>query len=223
MVGLAAALAELPMLLDARGLLDTAAAQSADMTLDTFNGLVAFALPGDDPYSVAQGESFEGPGGVAAGAAQAMIRNLDQYIPVFTGPGETPIPASSGVATGLNDYALGVNALASRGGFPSPFARLSFDEKVEALKRFESEPATANSELRFVGAILPGFAAYLAMSEAPYWDRATRTMTGKPLGWEITGYRGPTDITDELRGSGYWKGHRKAIPSRRRRRRRARS
>jgi hypothetical protein len=220
MLALATALAELPALLDARGLLETAAAQSPDLTHDTLSGLVAFALPGDDAYSVAQGESFAGPGGVAAGAPGAMIRNLDQYIPVFTGPGETAIPASAGVAAGLNDYALTVNPAAAAGAFPSPFARLTFAEKVEALRRFESEPAAANTELRFVGAILPGFAAYLAMSEAPYWDRSSRTMTAKPLAWEITQYRGPTDITDEL--IGYWKGHRKAIPSRRSRRRRRR-
>jgi hypothetical protein len=220
MVGLAAALAQLPAFLDARGLLDTAQAQSADMTQDTFNGLVSFALPGDDAYSVAQGESFPGPGAVAAGAAGAMIRNLDQYIPVFAGAGEAPVPASSGVAAGLNDYALNVNPAAAAGAFPSPFARLTFKEKIEALRRFESEPAAANTELRFVGAILPGFAAYLAMSEAPYWDRGSRTMTGKPLAWEITQYRGPTDITDEL--IGYWKGNRKAIPSKRSRRRKTR-
>ena len=217
MLGLATALAELPVLLDARGLLETAAAQSADMTHDTFSGLVAFALPGDDAYSVAQGESHPGPGAVAAGAAEAMIRNLDQYVPVFAGPNETAIPASAGVAAGLNDYALGVNPAASAGAFPSPFARLTFAEKVEALHRFESEPAAANTELRFIGAILPGFAAYLAMSEASYWDRASRTMTGKPLAWDVAQYRGPTDITDEL--IGYWKGNRKAIPSRRSRRR----
>ena len=208
---MAAALADLPLLLDARGLLATAAAQSSDVTSDTFAGLVAFALPGDDAHSVAQGESFPGPGGIAAGAVEAIIRNLDQYIPVTTVGGEAPIPASTGVAAGLNDYALSVNPAAAAGAFASPFARLSFAEKVEALKRFESEPAATNSELRFVGSILPGFAAYLAMSEAGVWDRSKRTLTKRPIGWDIASYQGPVEGNRDFRG--YWKGNKTARQS----------
>ncbi|MEA2443606.1 MAG: hypothetical protein QOJ12_898 [Thermoleophilales bacterium] len=63
-LGLAAALAELPIVLGRRGLLEQALAQSTDLTTDTLNGLAAFVLPGDDPYSVAQGESHPGPGAI---------------------------------------------------------------------------------------------------------------------------------------------------------------
>jgi hypothetical protein len=220
-LGAATALAELPLLWD-RDLLETAAAQSLDMTEDTISGLVAFALPGNDAYSVAQGESAPGPGGIAAGAVQAMIRYVDQYVGVANGSTESAVPASSAVAAGLNQYALRVNPAAARGGFPSPFARLSFREKAKALQQFEGEPAAANSELRFIGAILPGLAAYLSMSEAGYWDRATRRLNGRPLGWEIARYRGPVEGNAEFKG--YWKGNKVARQSpgygRRRRRQR---
>ena len=81
MLGLATALAELPVLLDARGLLETAAAQSLDLTAATRSpGWSRSPCPATTRYSVAQGESFAGPGGIAAGAVEALIRNLDQYV-----------------------------------------------------------------------------------------------------------------------------------------------
>src|SRR5919204_3213071 len=67
MLGLATALAELPSVLDAKGLLDDARAIGPDVVTDTFSGLVAFVVPGSDPYSVAQGASTSEPGGIAAG------------------------------------------------------------------------------------------------------------------------------------------------------------
>jgi hypothetical protein len=217
LLGLAAALAELPALLDARGLLETAAAQGADVTTDTLSGLVAFSLPGDDAYSRAQGESHPGPGGIAAGAVGALVESLDQYIPAAAfGGRENAVPASAGVAAALNDYALAVNPAAAAGAFASPFARLTFREKVEALHRFEADPLTENTELRFVGSVLPSFAAFLAFSEAAVWNPLTRTLSGRAVGWDITGYAGPAEGHPELRG--YWKRRKRARPSKTRRR-----
>src|SRR5579863_7839448 len=71
----------LPTVLKARGWYDPAYAQSVDLVLDTFNGLAAFILPGDDRYSALQGETASGPGGVAAGGAAAFIADLDRYLP----------------------------------------------------------------------------------------------------------------------------------------------
>ncbi len=220
-VGLAAALADLPMFLGARGLLDEAVAQTADLTTDTLNGLAAFILPGDDAYSVAQGETHPGPGAIAAGTVPNLISSLDRYVPANTiAAGDRTLPASGGIATLLNDYANQVNPAAVRGGFPTAFARLSFTEKAEVFRRFESDPALADSELRFVGGILPGFVAFLAFSEAGVYDPIGRKLTGRAVGWDISGYAGPSDGHNELRG--YWKGHRKAIPSKKPRRRRRR-
>lgn len=221
LVGLAAAL---PGLLQLHGLVDEAIAQSADVTEDTLNGLLAFMFPGDDAYSVAQGQSAAGPGGVGSGVAKTFISNLDNFIPAGTASsGDRSIPASSGVASLLNSYASQVNPAAAGGAFPSAFARLSFAQKAEVFKRFEAEAAAADTELRFVAGILPGFAAFLAFSEAGVFDPATGGVSERAVGWNVAGYAGPAEGHKEHLG--YWKGRRKAIPSagyaRRRRRQRA--
>lgn len=222
--GLAGLGLALPGLLQARGLSDEALAQSADLTEDTLTALVAFILPGDDPYSVAQGQTAPGPGGVAAGVVPTFIKNLDNFVPAGTASsGNVTIPAANGVATLLNTYATTVNPAATRGGFPSPFARLSFQEKVEVFRRFEGEAAAQGTELRFVAGILPGFAAFLVFSEAGVFDPGTRSVTKRPVGWEIASFAGPAEGHREHLG--YWKDRRKATQStgftRRRKRQRA--
>jgi hypothetical protein len=210
MLGAAALAAQLPALLDARGLLAAAAAQSPDLTADTLSGLVAFVLPGNDAYSVAQGVSFDGPGGIASGAVPVLIRVFDNFVAATTvvGPDATP-PASNGIAVLLNEYAMRVNPAATGGGFPSPFARLSFAEKAKVFELFEGEPSADGTELRFVAGILPGFTSLVAVSEAGVYDSERRTVTQRPVGWEISGYVGPADGHDELKG--YWHGFRSAI------------
>jgi hypothetical protein len=220
LLGLAAAL---PGLLQVRGLVDEALAQSADLTADTLSGLVAFMFPGDDPYSAAQGVTAPGPGGIAANVVPTFIKNLDNFVPAGTATsGNVAIPASSGVATLLNTFATQVNPAASGGAFPSAFARLSFAEKAEVFKRFEAEAAAADTELRFVAGILPGFAAFLAFSEAGVFDPATRSVTQRPVSWDLSAYAGPAEGHKEHLG--YWKGYTKARQSagyaRRRKRRR---
>jgi hypothetical protein len=222
--GLAGLALALPGLLELHGLVDDAIAQSADVTEDTLNGLIAFMVPGDDPYSVAQGQTAPGPGGVAANVVRTFIGNLDMFVPAGTATtGDRSIPGSSGVATLLNSYASQVNPVAAGGAFPSAFARLSFAEKAEVFKRFEAEAASADTELRFVAGILPGFAAFLAFSEAGVFDPATRGVTQRAVGWEIASYSGPAEGHREHLG--YWKGKKKAIQSpgyaRRRKRQRA--
>jgi hypothetical protein len=223
--GLAGLAFALPGLLELHGLVDEAIAQSADVTEDTLNGLVAFMFPGDDAYSVAQGQSAQGPGGVAANVVKTFISNLDQFVPAGTATsGDRAIPASSGVASLLNSYATQVNPAAAGGAFPSAFSRLSFAEKAEAFKRFEADAASADTELRFVAGILPGFAAFLAFSEAGVFDPATRGVTQRAVGWDVSSFGGPAEGHREHLG--YWKGHKKAIQSpgyarRRKRQRRA--
>jgi hypothetical protein len=220
--GAALATIDLAALLDSRGLLGEALAQAPDLTRDTLNGLVAFVVPGDDPYSVAQGQSFGGPGGIAAGAVEALIHGLDHYVPLASLPGGNGAPASGGVAMLLNQYALQVNPAASAGGFASPFARLAFDEKAQVFQRFESEPGADGTELRFVAGILPGFVAFLSYSETGVRDVATGELKARAIGWDIAKYGGPAEGHPEL--IGYWRGHRSALkPGARRRRRRRRA
>jgi hypothetical protein len=200
LAGLAAIFAPLPEILGARGLVATAEAQSPNLTADTFNGLFAFLVPGDDEYSKQQGRSTGRPGGVAANAVQTFIYDLDRYVPasVFGSQGAT-VPSSGGVAAMLNSYAVQVNPLAL-GPFVSPFARLSFAEKAEVFRRIEADLEGTGSEFAFVAGIVPGFATFLAFSETGVFDSARRQVTGRPVGWQLTNYAGPSDGWPEFRG-----------------------
>jgi hypothetical protein len=198
---------DLVALLDKKGLLATAQAQSADLTVDTLSGLIAFVVPGNDPYSVAQGEKANGPGGIAAGGVEALIAGLDRYVPVTTLGGDQSLPASGGVAALLNQYALRVNPAAANGGFPSPFSRLKFEEKAKVFELFEGDPTLEGTEVRFVAGILPGFSAFVSFSEVGV-RKADRTLSKRPVGWNIAHYGGPAEGHAELKG--YYRGHKKA-------------
>jgi hypothetical protein len=207
-VTLSAALAALPGALAEHGWLDEAAAAEADLTRDTINGLVAFVAPGDDEYSVAQGVSRNGPGGIAAGATGAAIDTFDRAIPApFAGPlANASVPVSGAIAELLNNYAREVNPVAARGAFASPFARLSFEEKVEVFRRYESDPRWEGTPIHSLANTLLVFPAYLTFSEAGAFEGGR--LTGAPVGWQITRYAGPSDGWSELKG--YWQGRRAA-------------
>src|SRR3954468_15145763 len=98
-LGAALATIDVAALLDAHGLLPAASALPLDVTRDTFDGLVAFVVPGNDAHSIAQGERASGPGGIAAGAAPALIAGLDHYVPAALPTGDVSIPSSGAVAT----------------------------------------------------------------------------------------------------------------------------
>jgi hypothetical protein len=198
---------DLVALLDKKGLLATAQAQSADLTVDTMSGLIAFVLPGNDAYSVAQGQKANGPGGIAAGGVEALIAGLDRYVPVTTLGGNQSLPASGGVAALLNEYATRVNPVAANGAFPSQFARLSFAEKAKVFEMFEGDPTLEGTEVRFVAGILPGFSAFVSVSEAGVL-KPDRTLSKRPVGWGIAHYGGPAEGHAELKG--YYRGHKKA-------------
>src|SRR3954451_3317754 len=200
---------DLVALLDRKGLLATAQAASADLTVDTLSGLVAFVVPGNDEYSVAQGEKANGPGGIEAGGVEALISGLDRYVPVTTLGGNQALPASGGVATLLNNYAVEVNRAASGGAFRSPFARLSFKEKAKVFDLFEGDPSLEETEIRFVAGILPGFCAFVSFSEVAV-RQPDRKLSKRPVGWGIAHYGGPAEGHPELRG--YYRGHKKAKP-----------
>jgi hypothetical protein len=207
LAALAAALVQLPVALDARGLLPAAQAQTLDLTEDTFNGMLAFTTPGDDAYSRHQGVSVARPGGVASGASRVLIRNLDRYVRAsIFGQFGASVPASGGVAALLNHYAAQADPGAT-GPFPTHFARLGFDAKADVFRRWETDPSWGRSSVRAVSSVLLGYASYLAWSEAGVFDFARRAPSRRPIGWANSRYAGPAEGRPELKG--YYQGRRK--------------
>jgi hypothetical protein len=137
----------------------------------------------------------------------AFVTSLDEFVPAsVVGVVNTNIPASSGVATLLNNYALEVNSAAVSGPFSSPFANLAFKDKAAVFQRFESDQVASSlaPELRFVSGILPGFVAFVFNSEAGHYDPGARQLTGKPVSWTIANYSGPAEGHAEFKG--YYQG-----------------
>jgi hypothetical protein len=145
---------------------------------DTMNGLVAFIVPGPDSYSVHQGVSTTEPGGIDANIVDVLIASFDK-----SQPAPPPFPSASiMVATVLNNIAMAVNP-SPPDSFPSAFACLSFQEKVGVFAAMEADPS-----LRSLAGLLPTFVGFLSYSEAGVFDPVTRTLTGQPVGWTLSGY-----------------------------------
>jgi hypothetical protein len=70
------------------------------LATDTINGLIAFVVPGPDPYSVAQGVSDPVPGGIEADGTAFLLNALDNFFPVPAEPLSLLVQA---LATGLSD------------------------------------------------------------------------------------------------------------------------
>jgi hypothetical protein len=182
----AAALAHAPGFLTGEWT-ETARAAAADLLHDTYNGLLAFVVPGRDEYSVHQGVATISPGGVEAGSVDALIATIDESTPYF--PNFAAV-----VAAILNGTALGINPNAA-GPFVSPFARLSNPEKAAVFQYLD-----ATEPYKVLAGVLPAFVAFFVYSEAGTVDPVTRTLTGQPLGWTISNYQGVADGRDEFRG-----------------------
>jgi hypothetical protein len=191
----AMALLQAPEVLSGRGWTQPVYADEPDPVHDTFNGLLAFIVPGSDPYSMHQGVSTAKPGGVVAGTTDVLIASMDQSAPF--------LPNFSVQLAGiLNTVAQAVNPSASE-PFSAPFANLSFPEKVGVFRILEGgDPA-----LRPLAGVLPQFVAFLVYSEAGVFDPDTRTLTDTPLGWKLSKYEGVADGRDEFKG--YYQDRRK--------------
>jgi len=183
----AATLARATDLLTSRGWAQAAAATTPDLLHDTFNGLLAFVVPGPDAYSVAQGASTVEAGGVDMGVTDLLIATLDEstpFLPQF----------SATVAAILNGLAQVVNPSAV-GPFLSPFARLSFAEKAAVFQIMDG-----TDPLKPLAGVLPAFVAFFCYSEAAVFDPATRSLTGEPIAWELSSYQGVADGRNEFLG-----------------------
>lgn len=177
----AAALEPLAQVILNRGWTNVAEAADPDPLIlvgDTMNGLVAFIVPGNDLYSVHQGVSTEESGGLDANIVDHLIASVDMLQPP-----PPPFPSiSMMVATVLNNLALAVNPAPS-GSFSSAFSCLSFSEKVAVFAAMEADPSMRN-----LARVLPAFVAFFCYSEAGVFDPETRTLTGPPVGWTLSGY-----------------------------------
>ncbi|HEX6390727.1 MAG TPA: twin-arginine translocation signal domain-containing protein [Solirubrobacteraceae bacterium] len=86
-------------------LVKVAAALMRQLAYDTFAGLVAFAVPGNDVYSKAQGVTSPTPGAVDARAHELIMESADYFLPLAdnyaqamaaafkNGVSDSPIPA----------------------------------------------------------------------------------------------------------------------------------
>jgi hypothetical protein len=218
-----AAVHALPGVLGERGWWSAAFAQETDVVLHTYNGLAAMLWPGNDVYSVAQGDWNDRPGAVAANAGRHVIVTLDSLVPqpsTARRDGYETVPLSGSVASAMNTVALAVNPAAAGGGFPSPFANLTLAEKAAVWRTLEGDTRQVTDQdprhglgvLQFVFGVLPGLVLFLAFSEIDVFDPATRTIKRRPVGWDHCGYlegrREPVEGWDEFQG--YYQGRREA-------------
>ena len=191
----AGAIGWLPALLEITGVAQAAQAAGPDLTRDTLNGVAVFFVPGPDPYSVHQGESTPEPGGLEAGAGEGLYQGLNSASPF--------VPNLSDVVAGLlNATALAVNPVGS-GPFASSFSNLSFAHKARVFELLEGNPASAP-----LAGLLPGVVAFLAYAETAVFNPATRTISGRPIGWDLSNYSGVSDGRNEFKG--YFRNVRKA-------------
>ena len=198
-VGLTGALAALPGVLERAGWAEQALASSATLVEETLSGLVAFVVPGADPFSIAQSLSTPEPGGIDAGATPALILGLN------SSQSSQPTLAES-VAALLNGVAEKVDPSSPSGPFGSAFANLPFAGKAEVFAVLEGDPSFA--PLRSLVGVLPALVAFLAYSEAGVFDPAARTLAGRPVGWTHTRYDGVADGRDDFKG--YFRNRRNA-------------
>jgi hypothetical protein len=196
--GLAAAamaLLQAPEVLSGRGWIQPAYAAEPDLVHDTFNGLLAFVVPGSDSYSEHQGVNTAEPGGVGAGITDVLIASMDQAVPF--------VPNFSVQVAGiLNKVAQAVNPSASV-EYSAPFANLSFPEKAKVFELLEGGVEPELRPFAPLAGVLPQFVAFLLYSEAGVFDPNTR----RYLGWDLSHYEGVADGRDEFKG--YYQNRRK--------------
>ena len=219
-----AAVGALPEVLFRRGWWSAAYAQDLDVVLDTYNGLAAMLWPGNDRFSVVQGEWNDEPGAIAANAGHHVMVALDGIVPQpdtaeHAAHGGTG-PLSGVVASAINTVALTVNPAAAGGPFPAPFANLSFADKAAVWRILEEDtrqvtdkdPTHSLGVLQFVFGVLPALVLFFAFSEIDVFDPATGTLERRPVGWDHCGYLEgriePVEGWDEFHG--YYQDRREA-------------
>jgi hypothetical protein len=147
-----------------------------------------------------------GPSIVTIGLVDAAVR--------FILENDTDAPLSLPVALLLNYVATVVRPASLHGAFVSPFARLSAADKARTMAQLETsqsnlvalidaqvpEPLkdSVSGLLKFLGGALHEFAAFGVFGESPRFDPRTRSLTGRPVGWQLTGF-----LPDNQTGDGW--------------------
>lgn len=239
------------------------------LTKDTFAGVAAFMVPGNDSYSLDQGEFYlfqqgalesdtddfmieifnsimEVPDTVAADLMVAITDALDEVSgPLPVGVAALLSPLEQWVMRRLEEhinklvdqneniplahvFALLLNVMASQvnpwapGLKISPFSRLSWTEKAEVFKKFETELPDLLSSIasrltgemneqiatliRFAAGTTLQLSAFASYSEWHTYDSENRVLLGRPHGWNMSNYlpNGPVEGWDDF--IGYYQG-----------------
>lgn len=153
---------------------------------------------------------------------------LDRALQALLG-NDGAVPLSLLFALTLNFEAGAVNPASLFGPFySSPFANLKWADKAKVFERIERAdtdlvatldgqlPESLRNELsgtlKFVGGTLLEFAGFTTYCEFGVFDPKTRTLSGRPVGWDISHYlpgrTEPLDGTSDFLG--YYRHHRSA-------------
>lgn len=175
-------------------------ASAAAFLEDTFNGVAAFVVPGNDKYSRHQRVSTNRPGGVDAQAGRAVRETVDAAIPLVVGEGELAAPGALGIALLLETLSIARSPLSVVGPFSSPFANLNFTRKRQVLQDLDNTPLLNRSSIEFAANAVITLAALGAYSEVGEFNHRTKELTGRPVGWELSKYGGVSDGWPEFIG-----------------------
>ncbi|WP_437760061.1 hypothetical protein [Sorangium sp. So ce1389] len=200
-------------------------ADTTDFLMETLDRFVAFPDQVARPVGAALATALAGSGFRLPLTLGSLLGGL-----LFTVDGalrrllenDESIPLSVAMAMLLNVAALQINPLSVNGPFLSPFARLSFADKAKVFRALEGPDAalvalldgglpqplraSVSGLLRFVSGALLELSAFGAYGEWAVFDEHTRTLSARPIGWQLTGYQpdGPVEGWDDLLG--YYQG-----------------
>jgi hypothetical protein len=149
-----------------------------------------------------------------------LLGGLDDVVRLLLRTPAT-LPLSLIIALLLNVLATQVNPRSAHGALGSPFARLSAAEKAEAFRLLEGPNAdlvaaierqlpeplrgSVSGLLRFLAGSLLELAAFGTYSEWSTFDRNTRSVRRRPIGWDISGFNpGCMDGWNDFKG--YYQG-----------------
>lgn len=133
-----------------------------------------------------------------------VTRTLDEaLLDLFANDQEVPVSLALALLVNYAASATHPEAIVD-GPFLSPFANLSFDQKMDAWQFLESDTAqlvaaldsdlpeplagSLSGLIEFAAGALVEFAAFGAFSEWGVFDRASQSVSERPVGWDMTDY-----------------------------------
>ena len=206
------------------------AARGPDFLMDALDQF----LPAPDSYTQALAAamvtgSADAPLSLPDDLVDGMLdvtRSLDAaLLDLFASDQQVPLSLTFALVVNYAASATHPEAITT-GPFLSPFANLAFDQKMDAWAFLESDNAELVAQvdsdlpepmagslsglIEFAAGALVEFAAFGAFSEWGVFDRDTQTVSGRPVGWDMTTYMpgrtAPVDGWNELLG--YYRGTR---------------